>query len=83
MQSPTVIKRHVDLVDRMADTLGVDLEEAALCGQVSSDEISDAVLRCTACSNPNHCDGWLASRDTADDAPAYCRNRDLLRSLKP
>ena len=82
MQSQNVLKRHAKLVDQMAETLGIDLEEAALRGDVAIDEISDAVLRCTACSNPDHCEGWLAGHDKADSTPGYCRNADLMDRLK-
>jgi len=85
MQDRDRLKAHAALVDRMATALGVDLEEAALAGQVNIDEISDAVLRCTGCSDPAHCRAWLEARAAADAAetPGYCRNRDLLHRLRP
>ncbi len=85
MQSKPVLKHHADLVDKMAETLGIDLEEAVLRGNMEFDEVSDAVLRCTGCSNPDHCAGWLAahSSDQQDAAPGYCRNLDLFNRLKP
>ena len=84
MQSQKTLKRHADLVDRMATTVGVDFEEAILRGQMPMDGLADAVLRCTGCSNPDHCQQWLASQDgKADAAPGYCRNGDLLAGLIP
>lgn len=78
------LKHHVTLLDRMAGAVGVDLEEALLtAGGMSMDELSDAVLRCTECSNPGHCAGWLAERsEPAANTPGYCRNRDLLHRLQ-
>ena len=75
MQDPRVLKRHATLVDDMAGQMGVDLEEALFRGKITGDEISDAVLRCTGCSNPGHCEGWLAAQtQKVDGPPAYCRN---------
>lgn len=82
MQERDSLRRHAALVDRMATALGIDLEEAALSGRVAVDEISEAVLRCTGCADPTHCEGWLASRVSAEVAPGYCRNRDLMARLR-
>jgi hypothetical protein len=84
MQSPSVLKKHAALFDRMAQTLGLDLEESAMRGDLTIDQISDAVLACTGCSDPDHCDGWLQERATgAGDPPGFCRNSDLLLRLQP
>lgn len=77
------LKRHATLVDDMASKLGVDLQERALDGSLSVDELSDAVLRCTQCSNPAHCEGWLSARDSVSETPDYCRNTELLKQLRP
>jgi hypothetical protein len=83
MQNQNVLKRHAELLDRMASAIGTDLEEAALRGSLSISEVSDAVLRCTGCSNPDHCESWLdAQTETAAAPPGYCRNAALLASLK-
>ncbi|QBF30958.1 DUF6455 family protein [Thalassococcus sp. S3] len=77
------IKHHADLVDRMAGTLGVDLEEAVLRGRTDMDEVTDAVLACTGCSCPEACDVWLSEhREGADNPPGYCRNADLFSLLQ-
>lgn len=81
MADRNLLKQHADLVDRMATTLGHDLQDAAIRGDVSIDDISDAVLRCTNCSNPGHCAGWLATRELAAHPPEYCRNGDMLDRL--
>ncbi|TDE36690.1 DUF6455 family protein [Antarcticimicrobium sediminis] len=80
MQDRDTLKRHAALVDQMVSALGADLEEAALAGRVTIDEISDAVLRCTGCNNPAHCASLVAAR--VEVAPAYCRNRDLMARLR-
>lgn len=85
MQDRETLRRHAALLDRMAAALDVDLEEAALSGRISVDEISDAVLRCTGCSDPGHCRSWLSAQGAggAVSAPGYCRNRDLMARLRP
>ncbi|UAB87742.1 hypothetical protein I5192_10870 [Ruegeria sp. SCSIO 43209] len=83
MSDRETLRRHADLVDRMATTLGVDLQEVAIEGALQFDEISDAVLRCTECPNPGHCKAFLAKNLTAPDTPEYCRNHELLNRLKP
>ena len=76
-------RRHADLVDRMANTLGVDLEEKIFEGQLQIDTLGDAVLQCTGCRNPEGCERWLAEqKGTADEAPGMCRNADLFDLLK-
>ncbi|WP_050930429.1 DUF6455 family protein [Aestuariivita boseongensis] len=76
------LKTHAALVDQMAQAVGVDLEEAVLSGAAKFDELADAVLRCTGCSDPGHCAGWLAQEAERSAPPAYCRNLDLFKSLK-
>jgi hypothetical protein len=82
MQSDKTLKRHAALVDRMAGTLGLDLEESALRGELRVDEIGDAVLACTGCESPGACEHWLdAHGDGSDQPPDYCRNAGLFARL--
>lgn len=83
MQNTLTIKQHAALVDRMADTLGVDLEEATLKGQITPDALCDVVLRCTGCTDPGGCRHWLDAHDAgADSTPDMCRNGDIFELLK-
>lgn len=82
MHGPKTLKYHADLVDRMARTVGVDLEGAVLDGTARFDDLADAVLRCADCSDPGHCARWLAEAETRDQPPGYCRNGDLFAALK-
>lgn len=76
------LKRHAALVDTMAQTRGIDLEEQAMRGNVSFDEISDAVLSCTGCSNPEGCSSWLKAHEGGSaTSPSYCRNDALFARL--
>ncbi|MFP4405668.1 DUF6455 family protein [Rhodosalinus sp.] len=84
MQSDNILKHHAALVDRMAGRLGLDLEEVALRGKLSVDEIGDAVLTCTGCSRPGDCARWLDAQDeAAAHPPGYCRNAELFARLTP
>lgn len=83
MTDQPTLRRHAELVDRMATTLGLDLEELAMAGHLRFDTISDAVFRCTGCSNVEGCEHWLAMQTAvAPEAPDMCRNADLFRLLK-
>ncbi len=83
MPSQRVLRLHAGLMDDMANMLDVDLEDAAIQGKVSIDEISDAVLRCTGCPNPVHCEGLLSETTAMRRTPEYCRNQELLHKLMP
>lgn len=83
MADPNTLKHHADLVDRMAQTVDVDLEDAVLSGAARFDDIADAVLKCTQCSNPGHCEDWLDRTRQADAPPTYCKNSALFARLKP
>lgn len=82
MQSPRTIKRHAILMDRMATARGLDMEEQVLRGRISSAEVADAVLSCTACSCPEECGHWLDRQEgPAEASPGYCRNARLFDAL--
>ena len=82
MINRTTLKKHADLMDRMAGSVGVDLEEAMLEGRLSMDQLTDAVFACTGCSNPEACGHWLTTQEgRADATPDYCRNADMMRRL--
>jgi hypothetical protein len=75
--------RHADLVDRMATTLGLDLDRKVLEGRLDPDTLEDAVLACTGCADVEGCERWLATREEqAEAAPSACRNAALFRVLK-
>lgn len=77
------LRHHADLMDRMATTLGIDLEEKTLRGEMPFSEISEAVLRCTGCTGAGECEGWLQDHTAgSDQTPQYCRNSDLFKTLR-
>lgn len=81
MPGQKVLDHHAKLMGQMADRLGTDLDEAELRGDLTPSERDDMVLSCSNCTSPEECAHWLASHDSAEDAPAYCRNADKLKDL--
>lgn len=83
MHNRSVLKNHAALVDQMAETLGVDLEEVTLRGDLQISDISDAVLRCVDCTHSKACQGWMKEQnDGAMQTPDYCRNSEMFRKLR-
>lgn len=83
MQGKKTLEEHEILVNRMANAVGVDLDEAELRGKVTAEGRDDMTLSCTKCTDPGGCDQWLGENVRADSAPSYCRNADLLAALRP
>ena len=81
MQSSLTLKRHADLVDRMATSQGVDLEREIIEGHLTPGALDDAVLACKDCTAPGACAHWLDSHEAGETAPDYCRNAALLSEL--
>lgn len=83
MPTKSTLERHAGLVDRMADRLGVDLEQAMMEGRLTQGQLGDAVLSCTGCSQPDTCERWLDLFEdgTEETAPGYCRNGEMLANL--
>lgn len=82
MHNRATLKRHATLVDQMATTLDIDLEESTLRGALPIEDLTDMVLRCTGCANPEACESWLARTAKADQPPSYCRNTAELTALR-
>ncbi|WP_247745052.1 DUF6455 family protein [Shimia sp. R11_0] len=74
--------RHTALFDDMAHRVGVDLQDDAISGALTMDEISHAVARCCGCEAPEQCAGLLRQEVPMGRPPNYCRNGDLLMRLK-
>ena len=83
------LNRHAALMNRMAETLGVDLTEAMAKGRLSSEGWREAVVRCAGCDDPSACLHWLseqpAPEDQAgavDEAPHYCNTELMMARLR-
>lgn len=70
------IDHHENLMHRMADRNGADLDLALQSGIVSPGEIRAAVLSCTGCTQPEECQAHLDAGE--DGLPDYCRNADMI-----
>jgi hypothetical protein len=81
MPSNTTLDRHEMLMTLMASTLGADLDDAELRGDLPPEMRNDMLLACTGCSEPGACAHWLQANHEADEAPGYCRNRSILHAL--
>lgn len=77
------INLHAALVNGMAETLDVDLDGAIADGRLPVEAWRGAVLRCTGCSDPEACKRWQDghAETGAEEAPDYCRNAALMKSL--
>ena len=83
MTTTTRYAKHAELVDRMAGLHGIDLEELVLRGQMAPGALSDAVLRCSGCKNPEGCSAWMGTQVAPiENGPTICRNNELFSQLK-
>ena len=74
--------KHAGLVNRMAETLGVDLAEEAQRGNLPPQDLRGVVLNCMGCREAGACESWLADHpEGADATPGYCRNKERLEAL--
>ncbi len=68
--------KHVNLMTRMADTLGIDLETEMMTGKLSPESYQARVVACSGCDKAETCEAFLdAAGGHADAAPDYCRNK--------
>ena len=75
------IDKHRDLMNGMADRLGVDFGAKVAADPEMAAQYRRAVLSCTACLEVGECQGWQATHENAESTPEYCRNKDLLNGL--
>jgi hypothetical protein len=73
---------HAGLVTRMAGTLGVDLAEEAMRGELPPQDLRGLVMTCMGCREAGACGAWLEENaGGAAAAPGFCRNRERLQAL--
>jgi len=78
------ISRHADLVDKMAESAGVDLGEAVATGALPPSELRSTVRTCTHCRDVAACEAFLAEGGgLARRVPDYCLNKELFERLRP
>jgi len=83
MSGKSKYDEHAELVEKMAETLGVDLTEEMMAGRWTPEDMQSTVSRCLGCTDPSQCKGWLQDNAAgADETPGYCRNKDLLEAMR-
>ncbi|MEP2718205.1 DUF6455 family protein [Pseudophaeobacter sp.] len=74
--------QSTDLVEGMADRLGVDFaDDIVRDPETGGRKFRRAVLNCSHCSNQAGCADLQAETDHLAEAPDYCRNRDMLAHM--
>lgn len=82
MEIPAKFTRHSQLVTRMADAIGVDLEEKQMRAELAPEALDGAVHRCMGCDDPNGCQRWMDSQEQRAPAPpSYCKNIEFFKLL--
>lgn len=73
-----------DLVNGMADRLGIDMGEIiARDPEQEGPKLMRAIMRCSHCEDQGGCTRLQAEHDHLDAAPDYCQNKeDFDRVLK-
>jgi hypothetical protein len=75
--------QSADLVNGMADRLGVDMSGPIIHDpEMEAQKFRRAVLRCSQCSNQNGCVELQGCTSTLDKTPDYCMNADLFDQMK-
>lgn len=82
MPGSKTLKEHEALMSRMARTVGTDLDEAELRGDLPPEMRNDMLLRCTGCASPQECERFLDTTEIAEGTPEYCRNGMVLMALR-
>jgi hypothetical protein len=75
------IDRHSELMNGMAERVGVDLAGEVAERHIKAQDYRDALLRCSHCDSVEACVEWQKDNDHAEVAPPYCRNRELFSHL--
>ena len=73
---------HLRLLGLMGKTTEADLVAAFEAGRISSEDWADMVNRCRACEGIETCERWLATHESAEEAPGCCKNAKVLLRLR-
>jgi len=78
------LDEHEELVRRMADMLGLDLETEMQAGRLTPEQFDDTVKHCVGCLEAGECQKLLNNSEQGDDAgaPDYCRNKSLFDAIR-
>ncbi len=73
---------HKQMVLRMADRQGLDLEEMSLRAEMTEEQFETAVDRCVGCTQPTACKCLLDGSGPRLALPDFCRNGDFFADLQ-
>jgi len=72
------LEQSSDLVNGMADRLGIDMGEIiARDPEHEGPKLMRAIMRCSQCDDQAGCTQLQTDQDHLDAAPTYCRNKDV------
>lgn len=74
------IARRADLVDRMAETVGINPATAVGAEEIAAQAWRNAVIRCAGCSHDSECQAFMDAAQKAGthpETPDYCRNKTM------
>lgn len=85
MQSVGQYTRSARLMNHMAATRGIDLQQGVARDEIRVGALVCAVTRCAACTGQEQCVLWLAAQGDRKAAatPDYCENSEFLARLLP
>lgn len=76
-------ERHSELVQCMAETIGVDLTEKIMRDPEALASFSKMVTRCSNCALVEACEVWLSEyKGPVSETPGYCLNKSTLEKLR-
>ena len=79
--------RHFFTAPERGELFHVMVDKLGLRAALESRHGADAVMkraqaRCAECGREDSCQSWMASNETAGEAPYFCKNHDMFERLK-
>ncbi len=76
------VMQHVRLVQRMGQSVGVDVVAAHRAGDLTQADWARMVLRCQGCDCAELCQDWLRVAKPVAETPDTCPNRARFARLQ-
>ncbi|WP_368040318.1 DUF6455 family protein [Ruegeria atlantica] len=76
------IERRQTTMNAMSQKTGVNWSKAVEADPSLAKHYRGALIRCTQCAHASSCRTWMDGLETANEAPGYCKNKDLLLRVK-
>lgn len=72
-----------DLVNGMADRLGVDIPARLVRNpELEAIRLKAAIARCSHCTNQDDCVDLQGCTSRLEDTPDYCQNKNLFKQIR-